>query len=263
MSQQAIDMKKIKNIAIFILVALLAFTTLALGGCTSGEKPTYTLDTQNFESVAVYGGTLDTSGLVIKKKVGKTTTDVAVTSDMITGVDTSSAGEKTLTVSYAGQTLTANYVVKYEVKYLVEGEPVSTQYVLSASEITPPAEPVKEGYIFDGWLPALPATLTENITLDAQFHAKPVLSSSEITTWENSGSLDFTALAKDNAVYSYEVRDGNGAVSSTLLDVVIDQTNKEIEFSFKNESFVGKAQILFTVSVNGVLLLHECCHLES
>ena len=252
-------MKKIKNIAIFILVALLAFTTLALGGCTSGEKPTYTLDTQNFESVAVYGGTLDTSGLVIKKKVGKTTTDVAVTSDMITGVDTSSAGEKTLTVSYAGQTLTANYVVKYEVKYLVEGEPVSTQYVLSASEITPPAEPVKEGYIFDGWLPALPATLTENITLDAQFHAKPVLSSSEITTWENSGSLDFTALAKDNAVYSYEVRDGNGAVSSTLLDVVIDQTNKEIEFSFKNESFVGKAQILFTVSVNGVAVSETTC----
>ena len=68
-------------------------------------------------------------------------------------------------------TVTANFEPnKYKVAFVSEGKTVKTGYLAYKSEIELPADPIKEGYAFRGWNPAVDATVPANdVTYTAVF----------------------------------------------------------------------------------------------
>lgn len=96
-------MKKILLLSLSILLIL----TLALSGCGKKKDNTksYTLDTTDFNPVAVFGESISLDGLKLIEASGDV---VAVSTDMVGHIDTSSAGAKSFTVSYNGQSFTVN-----------------------------------------------------------------------------------------------------------------------------------------------------------
>lgn len=146
-----------KKTLLAVLGCLWSFVMVAgIAACGGDDKPvTYTLNSTNFEATVAYKSTIDYKDFVIKGSDGK---DIAVTSAMVSGFDTSSVGEKSLTISYKKFTQTVKYTVKYEVKFSVGGEMKDTQYVLQANEIDVPD--AYESYV---WTPAIPATITDNM----------------------------------------------------------------------------------------------------
>ena len=143
------------------LIAVLGFAcsfvlTAGIAACSDPDPITYELDSANFNSTVVFNSTMDYSGLILEASDGN---DIAVTESMVSGMDTSSVGEKSFTVTYGEFTQTVNYTVKYEVTFKVGGETKATQLVLSANEIDVPD--AYETYV---WTPVIPETITGNMT---------------------------------------------------------------------------------------------------
>ena len=143
------------------LIAVLGFAcsfvlTAGIAACSDPDPITYELDSANFNSTIVFNSTMDYSGLILEASDGN---DIAVTESMVSGMDTSSVGEKSFTVTYGEFTQTVNYTVKYEVTFKVGGETKATQLVLSANEIDVPD--AYETYV---WTPVIPETITGNMT---------------------------------------------------------------------------------------------------
>ena len=72
--------------------------------------------------------------------------------------------------------IVADVTHKYEVNFMVDGENYHNEIVVKDSHITPPAEPQKAGYVFDGWTIGGNAvvdfetyTVTQNVTFTAKF----------------------------------------------------------------------------------------------
>ena len=72
--------------------------------------------------------------------------------------------------------IVADVTLKYEVNFMVDGENRSNQIVLKDSKVTPPANPTKNGYVFDGWtidgnnvVNLNTYTVTQNVTFTAKF----------------------------------------------------------------------------------------------
>ena len=72
--------------------------------------------------------------------------------------------------------IVADVTLKYEVNFMVDGENRSNQIVLKDSKVTPPANPTKNGYVFDGWtidgnnvVNLTTYTVTQNVTFTAKF----------------------------------------------------------------------------------------------
>ncbi len=139
-----------------LLVILCMLCTITLtaffASCGGGDEVTHTLDTSGFNNVVVYNSPIDYSDFVVKSSDGKS---ISVTSSMVAGWDTSSVGSKTLTILYKEMRVNVDYVVKYEVKFIVDGQTIATQYVLNAGEIQAPS-----GYTFE-----IPAQITNNLQL--------------------------------------------------------------------------------------------------
>ena len=143
------------------LAAVLGFAcslvlTAGIASCGGSDPVTYELDSANFNSTVVFGSTMDYSGLVIEGSDGS---DIAVTAAMVSGATTDSVGAKSFTVTYEDLKETVNYTVKYEVKFVVAGETKDTQLVVEADEIEVP-----EAYVSYVWTPAIPETITGNMT---------------------------------------------------------------------------------------------------
>ena len=203
-------MKKI----LLLTVSLLLVIGIAVGltGCDFGSKKSYSLDTSGFNSTAVFGEELSLAGLKLVAD-GET---VTVTKDMVTGIDTSSAGDKELTVTYNDQTFKVGYTVKFRITYVINGTE-SVQLVGSVSEVVVPETPVIVGKQFDRWSQNLPDVLTSNLRIDAMYKT---LSSERETayTWTGEGILDLAGYAQDGVGVSYEVKDeaGNNLPSSLI-----------------------------------------------
>lgn len=61
-------------------------------------------------------------------------------------------------IGIIGGIITITVIAKntYTVKYIVDGETYKTYKVLAGTKIPVPADPTKEGYVFDGWDPEVP-----------------------------------------------------------------------------------------------------------
>ncbi|MDD4476253.1 MAG: InlB B-repeat-containing protein [Eubacteriales bacterium] len=85
---------------------------------------------------------------------------------LYTSPNSSSANTGTIDVN--------DLTTKYEVIYKVDGSVYKTQSYRAGDTITPPADPIKEGYDFKGWSPEIPSKMPANsITLNAAFIVAP------------------------------------------------------------------------------------------
>lgn len=186
--------KKWTTVLASLCVACTVAGFAACGG--GGDTPpavTYSLDTTTFNNKVVYGEAVDYDNLVVKGSDGSSTT---VTLDMISGANTDSVGAKVLNVSYAGTTMKVNYTVYYEVTFVVDGDEVDTQLVLSADEIHVP-----DAYLDAEWNPAIPDTMSDNMTFTKKDENAPTVSvafnsaDSLALYVDNAGTLGFTATS--------------------------------------------------------------------
>lgn len=203
-------MKKILLLTVSIM--LLLCVAVGLTGCSGGnESKTYSLDTTGFNSTAVFGEDLSLVGLKLVSD-GET---VNVTKDMVTGLDTTSAGNKEMTVSYNNQTFKVGYTVKFRVTFVIEGKE-TVQLVSGVDEVLVPEIPVILGKQFDRWSVNLPETLTSNLRIDAMYKT---LSAERETayTWSGEGILDVSGYAQELENLSYTVTDADGNVLSESL----------------------------------------------
>ena len=147
-----------------LLTILCVICTIACTGffasCLGGGEP-YNLDASDFNSQVVYGSSLNYDAFLIESDSGEL---FLVNESMVTGWDTSSVGEKTFIITFDGMQFEVDYTVKYEVKFVANGQVISTQYVLSASEIQAPS-----GYDFE-----IPAQISDNTTIEEQSNTTEV-----------------------------------------------------------------------------------------
>ena len=157
-------MKKV----IYCLTMLLMMPVMLLfSGC---GKITYKIDDSSFESVVAYNSAISFDGLNIIVQDGDKQTPVAVTPDMIVSCDdTTTVGNKKITIKYKEETLTVNFVVKYKVDFVVDSQIYETQYVLTKDEIIIPAQnPTLAEYDFVGWDYDFDSQINDNVTINAQ-----------------------------------------------------------------------------------------------
>lgn len=64
----------------------------------------------------------------------------------------------------------SDYVGKYKLKYLVDGEEYKSYALEAGSNITPEAEPTKEGYTFSGWSDIPPTMPDHDVTITGTFY---------------------------------------------------------------------------------------------
>lgn len=136
------------------------------------ETTTYEIQYKVGEEVYSFSGTSQTvtlqslEQLGIEAPEGETFTGWMQTGTTITvGVGSSvtlKAGEPT---QFEAQFATTTYTVTF----VSEGVTVSTATVEHDKPITAPADPVREGYVFEGWNPAVAETATADVTYTAQW----------------------------------------------------------------------------------------------
>ena len=120
---------------------------------------------------------LDLAGMVVTATYSDQTTQVITTGYTVSQVDFSTAGQKTVTVTYEGKTDSFNITVanqKFTVKFVVDGAEVQTSQVEKGQKASYTGQtPTKAGdanaprYRFKGW----DRDLTQPITADTTFTA--------------------------------------------------------------------------------------------
>ena len=216
-----------KTLLLVISLLLVIGVALGLAGCKPKDDPeqqpaakTYTLESAAFNTTAVFGEKLSLNGLKLVEAAGET---VNVTSDMVSGVDTNSAGEKTLTISYNDQTFTVKYTVKFRIVFVVNGVE-TTQLVTSASEIKIPEPPTVVGQQFDSWSVEIPTVLTSNLRIDAIYR---MLSgeTEDVYTWTGTGVINLAGYVNAGATAAATVTDADGNPLTGIATVNGDKIN--------------------------------------
>ncbi len=186
-----------KNKFLTFLISCFIVFSGCLAGCTPVE---YYVDYTTFNNVVAYNSDINFDNWHFMQKDGKILTPVDVTEDMIVSCDsTDSVGDKQLVIMYNETEITINFVVKYQIDYYVFDEVYETSYVLDATEIVLPQNPVVAGYEFVGWDTTI-TTIDSNKQVNAQFVV------------ENTG---IPALVKCNATFG-----------DTLSSVQLPQNDK-------------------------------------
>ena len=227
---------------VLMLTVGMVFAFTSCGDDDEEEEVSYSLDSSAFNSTVALNGALSLNGLTV---VGSDGSSVAVSADMVGGLDTSSVGSKELTVSYHGVTLTVGYTVKYKVTFVIEGEE-SVQLVDEASQVVFPEPPSIVGKQFDSWSVQLPSALTGNLRIDAIY--KTLSSATETAyTWTGNGAINLQGYAAEGSAITYTVTDANGA---TLSDVALtlDPAASKITYSLGSYETV-----VISISGDGVM----------
>lgn len=233
-----------KKALLLVTTLLLVFgMAIGLAGCKKEEPQlSYSLDSTGFVNEVIYGDTLSLDGLVLVEAGGST---VAVTADMVSGIDTTTAGENTLTVSYNGQTFEAKYTVKFKVTFMVNGQE-TVQYVTNAAQIVLPEIPTVPGKQFDRWSVDIPNVLTSNIRIDAIY--KTLSSEREdVYTWSGSGIINLDGYAETGASVSVSVTDVDGNALSSVA--TLDSAANKISYTLPE----GKT-VIISISGSGVIV---------
>lgn len=164
--------KKILKIAIPIVVAS-ALGSLSFLFIKNSE---YHIDTTFFQSTYAYKDDVNLEGLtIVETEKDEVVNEIPVDESMVVSCDsTSSVGEKTLVLEYEKEQFIVNFVVMYEIQFIVDEKVADLQYVYKASEIKLPKDPTKTGYEFRGWSPAVPNVINDNMVFTATFGDVPV-----------------------------------------------------------------------------------------
>ncbi len=236
-----------KTLLLVLSLLLIVGVALGLAGCKTKEPDTepaksYRLDSSAFEPTVVFGEKLSLNGLKLVEAGGET---VTVTDSMVTGVDTSSAGAKTLTVSYNDQTFTVNYTVKFRIVFVINGVETE-QLVVSSSEINVPTPPAITGQQFETWSVQIPTTLTSNLRIDAIYKTLDG-SKQDVYTWTGNGLINLSGYATDSAKVNVTVTDADGnAIGSDAATVAVE--GDKIKYSLLSDD-----SILILISGEGVM----------
>ena len=233
-----------RHLLLLLVLMLTVGMVFAFTSCGDDdeEEVSYSLDSSAFNSTVALNGALSLNGLTV---VGSDGSSVAVSADMVGGLDTSSVGSKELTVSYHGVTLTVGYTVKYKVTFVIDGEE-SVQLVDEASQVVFPEPPSIVGKQFDSWSVQLPSALTGNLRIDAIY--KTLSSATETAyTWTGNGAINLQGYAAEGSAITYTVTDANGA---TLSDVALtlDPAASKITYSLGSYETV-----VISISGDGVM----------
>ncbi len=231
---------------VLVMSAMLGLTSCALlgGGNDTGEPAAtvYSVDKSAFNSTVVFGENLNFSGLKLVDDKGNT---VDVTKDMVTGIDTKSAGAKQLTISYNDQTFTVDYTVKFRVTFVVDGTE-SEQLVVNASEIVTPETPEILGKQFDGWSVEIPAALTQNLRVEALYKTLST-GREDAYTWTGEGVINLSGYASAGSTVDFTVTDADGnALSSSIASV--DNAAGKLNYSIGDNDV-----IIIAISGDGVM----------
>lgn len=235
-------MKKILLTALSLMLILTM--VIGISGCKKNkddDSVSYSLDTSGFASTVKYKDQLDLSGLVLVSDDGDR---IQVTADMIGGAETGSVGQKTLTVSYGGQTFNVNYTVKFQVTFIVNG--IETKHLVeSVSELTYPDTPTIIGKQFKGWSRELPNVLTDNLIIEANYEA---LSDAreDVFTWLGEGVIDITGYAPEGSRYEIGILNEYEEEDSSLATVSLDETTHKISYQL-----TGNDPVIITFKAYG------------
>lgn len=202
-------MKKILLLTVSLLLVL--GISAGLIACDRVEEKEYQLDSTGFNPTLVFGEEPSLSGI----KLTADGESIAVTRDMVTGLDTNRAGAGEMTVTYNGQSFKLAYTVKFRVVFVMDGKE-TVQLVLSASDIKIPEPPTLHGKQFDRWSVNIPETLTSNLRVEALYKT---LSGERDTayTWTGEGIIDINGYAQDMDSVVLSVTDEDGAMLDPSL----------------------------------------------
>ena len=190
---------------------------------------------------------LDLAGMVVTATYSDQSTQVITTGYTVSTVDFSTAGEKTVTVSYEGKTDSFKITVanqKFTVKFVVDGVEVQTGLVedgqlavYNGQTPTKAADTQAPKYRFIGWDKDLTQPITADTTFTAQFQAY----ASEIVV-DDFESYSETGLMKEAgwAAYGYD----NASQSWT--------TNTNASVSLATNSVEGSKALRFDAYNNNV-----------
>lgn len=241
-------MKKILS----IIIHLILLSGLGSVGILLIKDVEYYIETQNFNSIVAYKNEVDLEGITVVKTEDDEIVDVIeVNQSMISSCDsTNSIGEKSMTVNYDGETFIVNFVVKYRVDFMVDEEYIDTQYVLKASEISKPKDPIKSGYEFVNWSPTIPDVINDNICIEAIFSDVPTeipnLGKINATYGDTLGKFNLPSNDSGQWKFVDSLTSTVGNVGTNKFAVEFIPTNKElnvikdyiyIEVSKKNLNF--------------------------
>jgi uncharacterized repeat protein (TIGR02543 family) len=102
-------------------------------------------------------------------------------------------------------TVTGSFIInKYTLTYIVDGEIYKTYEVEYGANITPEADPEKEGYTFDGWN-EIPATMPANdVTITGSFTAVVVLDTGKTYSFQSKQNDYYMTLSADGVSLTAE-----------------------------------------------------------
>ncbi|MBO7149958.1 MAG: hypothetical protein J6V71_03585, partial [Clostridia bacterium] len=170
----------LKRVITTILLGLTIVFSGLFVACGLLQQDTYSLQSDKIGNVLVYQSELDFDQYFSNTYIKKTTEGgeeflIPVTSDMLVGeIDTSSVGTKSVKFEYNSKQIDFEYVVKYKVEFLVNGEVFDTQLVLNKNELDLTKTPTKEGSSFINW-EAITEELDGNVQINALFTEDVVL----------------------------------------------------------------------------------------
>lgn len=225
-----------------LILLLIVGVVFGLASCRGDdddepEAKVYNLDSSAFNSTAVFGENLSLRGLKLVEAGGET---VDVTSDMVSGIDTKTAGAKKLTIFYNDQTFEVNYTVKFRVIYVVN-DVETAQLVSNVGEIVVPETPEILGKQFDRWSVDLPATLTSNLRIDAIYKTLSV-EREDAYTWTGEGVINLSGYANAGTAIGCTVTDADGNPLSGIASV--DSASGKLNYSLGDNDVI-------IVSING------------
>lgn len=130
--------------------------------------------------ISIYNGTAKTLSVTVTENISDdiifTSSDSSIVQVDSNGRITAKAiGEAVITARIAGTEIMAQCEVtvtprSFGLEWIVDGETIEYSFVEEGTKIEAPVDPVKQGYVFAGWSPAVPETMPSNsLTFTAVF----------------------------------------------------------------------------------------------
>ena len=204
----------------------------------------------NFDTTYYVGEELNVSGGILNYTKDGKTTQVAITSDMISGFSSTSVGSRTLVITYEGETLVVNYEVIPEVPFsfdrvykadVVEGTDDETDYLYIRFEKKNDEVYFKLAELDQNTLLYIDASYNSQIWEEASEGIYPVLPAKKLNCHFNSNT-------KKWEFEKVITRDG-GTTAYTFTDVTASQFNFKIQESENINAVVDNLPYLLDVTM--------------
>lgn len=132
-------------------------------------------------------------------------------------------------------TFTAKFTQLYTVKFIVDGESISTQSIRADSNFSVPTEPTKDGYTFDGWtidgttvIDLSSYTLTGDVQFIAKFTSLAGLFAEDGTqtmSWDELIENDYFSVSDDGVLSKGSNSERTSMIGNIIVPVGIVRTS--------------------------------------